>query len=481
MSTAAVELPRAVPTVPTWAWLALGIGTAVLVGHRLNVAALAWVSCVPWLVYLRRTQGWRARLLLLAALQVAVALQTAKIITEPIPWLFVPVFSVPSALGAWAAYCGFEVLRRRIGDARGLVLFPSMVVVLEWLAWTGSDLGSWGALAYTQLDNLPLLQTTALFGLAGIAALMAAASAVVAVAIDDPRPRWLRTGAVVAALVIAAHGYGALRLARPLPGPLVTVAAVVADLGLEGGALPSPERLAAEIETLFARSEVAADRGAELIVWNEGAVAVAPDAEEALVARGQRFATERGVDLVLAYVVPLDGMSRFENKYVWLGPSGPVETYLKHHPVPGEGSVRGTAPVVVHERPWGRGAGAICYDYDFPGLGRQHAQGEAGLVFVPSSDWRGIDPIHTQMARVRGIEGGFAVLRPVRWATSGVYDALGRARGTSSWFEGGRVLVARVPVGRVQTLYARVGDVLPLLGLGFVVLSVLGALRRRRR
>ncbi|HHO50955.1 MAG TPA: hypothetical protein ENK18_08805 [Deltaproteobacteria bacterium] len=471
-----------------WGWLLLGIGVTALAGNRFNVALLGWVSSVPWLIHLRTTQGWRARLWLLLGLQLGVGLQVAKIVTEPISWSLVPMFSIPSALGVWLLLVAFEALRRRLGDGWGLVLFPALSVVGEWLAWRGSGLGAWGSSAGTQLDNLALLQTASLCGLAGVVLLTSVTSATLAVLIASGEPRrWLRHACVVGALVLAAHAYGAIRLARSLPGPVVTVAGVVSDVGLTGGGLPSPEVLEEATEVLLQRSVLAARRGAQLIVWNEGAVAVEAEHEAALLQRGQALAREHGVDLVMAYVVPVDGLARFENKYVWLTPTGPLETYLKHHPVPGEGSIRGTEPLVVHQRPYGRVAGAICYDYDFPALGLAHARGGAGLVVVPSSDWAGIDPQHTLMARIRGIEGGFSVLRPVRWATSGAYDALGRARGTLGWFEDNdRVLIAQVPVGQLPTVYAVTGDVLPqgalvLIGLGLVAALRRGAGRGERR
>ena len=127
-------------------------------------------------------------------------------------------------------------------------------------------------------------------------------------------------------------------------------------------------------------------------------------------------------------------------------------------------------------------AGAICYDYDFPGLGREHAALGAELVVVPSSDWRGIDPYHTQMATVRGIEGGFAVLRPVRWATSMATDAYGRVRGSLSAFEeNDRILLAQLPTTRIVTVYSRIGDVLPWSSLGGILWAVALAWRRRGR
>ena len=476
--------------LPNKALLALGILLLAFSGMRYNIAPLAWVAPVPWLLYLRRTSGWRSRLLLAGALQVGALFQFVGIITEPIPVFFAPMFSVPAALGVTALYLLFEAGRRRLGDGWGLALLPSLAVVGEWVGANTSEMGSWGAAAYTQIDNLALLQTVSLFGLSGIAWLMALAAAVIAVNIDgstDGRAgtmggRWRLAALGTAVLVACAHFYGVVRLSETAEGPMVTVAAVVTDIGLDGGGLPPQAELDAANDALFVRSELAMTRGAQLVAWNEGATAVEAAVEDALIARGQALVDAHGADLVMAYVVPLDGMKRFENKYVWLTPDGVAQTYFKHHPVPGEGSIAGEAPSEVLERPYGRAAGAICYDYDFPAVGRAHAEQDAGLVVVPSSDWRGIDPYHTQMASVRGIEGGYSVLRPVRWATSGAYDAYGRARGTMSWFEDEeRVMMARVPSVRVPTLYSRVGDVLPLLSLGVLGLAGLTVLTRLRR
>lgn len=468
--------------VPDGVWLLLGTALMALAGNRFSIGITAWVAAVPWLLHLRRTSGPRARLALLLALQVGAFLNIAKIITEPLPWYFALMFSVPAALGAWLGYLLFEALRRRLGDRWGLALFPALVVSLEWLGASTSELGSWGALAYTQLDNPALLQVVSLLGFTAIGLLISAVSALLAVVLDSPQPRrWAPVGAGLAGVVLLAHAYGAVRLDRVLDGPLVTVATVTSDIGPTPAGLPSEAELARGTDDLFARTVEAAERGARLIVWNEGATAVAPAGEAALVARGRAVAEAHGVDVVLAYVVPLDGLDRFENKYVWVTPDGPVETYDKHHPVPGEGAIAGTAPLRVLDRPYGHAAGAICYDYDFPALGLEHARLGADLVVVPASDWRGIDPFHTQMAAMRGIEGGFSVVRSVRWATSGAFDAIGRVRGTASYFEGERLMVARVPARRVETLYSRVGDVLPIASLLVLLAGVLGSLQHRAR
>jgi apolipoprotein N-acyltransferase len=195
-------------------------------------------------------------------------------------------------------------------------------------------------------------------------------------------------------------------------------------------------------------------------VWNEIATVIQPAEEPAFTARATTLAVELGVDLVLAYaVLEQSDPVLFDNKYLFISDTGEVlDEYQKHHPVPGEPSIRGTAPLKMLKRPYGVVGGAICYDYDFPSLAREHARSAVDIVVLPSSDWRGIDPIHTYMARTRAIEGGFALVRAVRWAPSGVFDALGTPRGWMTAIDDNDgVLLAQVPVGQRQTLATKLG------------------------
>ncbi len=463
-------------------WLMGGVVLLALVGLRFNLGILGWVVAVPWLVYLRRTRGLRSRASVVVGLLLGYVLSISKIITPPIPWLLVFMYAVPLAAVASVVYLGFESLRRQLGDRWGIVLFPSMIVGSEWIIGHLTELGTWGALGYSQLDNLPFMQLASIVGLGGLSFVLATSSALIAVVIDrGDRKRWLGACAGFALLVVAAHLYGVLRLWRPVAGPAVVVGMVSSDIGPRpDGTLPSSEELARLNDALFARTVSAAARGAELIVWNEAATLIEAPEEEGFIARGQRIASELGVDVVLAYGVPLDGMQRWENKYVWLSPTGAVETYYKNHPVPGEGSTPGTAKVQVLRRPYGNVAGAICYDFDFPALGREHGENGAGLVAVPSSDWRGIDIVHAGMASVRGIENGYSVVRPARWATSMAFDAYGVARARGSWFEGQRLLIASVPVAKIDTVYGHLGDFVPLASGLVVALGLLLLIVRKR-
>ena len=54
---------------------------------------------------------------------------------------------------------------------------------------------------------------------------------------------------------------------------------------------------------------------------------------------------------------------------------------------------------------------------------------------------------------------------------SGAFDAFGRPRATMDYYEGDRMFIARVPTLRIETIYSRIGDVVPFLALLSLVLA----------
>jgi len=439
------------------ACLLFGIAFFALSGSRFNVPIVGWVASAPWLMYLRQSSTRRARpgfrdmVALILALEAGMALHMAKMCAGVFPLALAPIMGLPKASTQFALFLIFEHLRRALGDMWGLAVFPALVVASDWIGLTifASSTSALFSSGYTQMDDLALLQIISLFGLGSVTFLVNASSAVIAVLLDDdarhPSFHYVRAAAVIWALVVATQAWGAWRLDRQvLPGPTITAATVGTDLEImdmfQGEDLVSREELDRLEDILFERTETVIKMGAELVVWNELATLVSTrHAETKLLDRGEALAREKGADIVMGYGFVLDGLRKFENKYAWMGPEGPIEASFKHFAAPGENIISGTNPFRVLERPWGRAACAICYDYDFPSVGLAHARGGAGVAVVPASDWKGIDPYHTAMASVRGIEEGFSVVTTVRTGTSAAYDPHDGNPSSLSWFadEGG--------------------------------------------
>ena len=278
--------------------------------------------------------------------------------------------------------------------------------------------------------------------------------------------------------------YGELRLGSRAPGAFVRVGGVVSPVTHKEfhAALADVDTLRKFDDELFARSAKAADRGAQVVVWNEMATVVTVAGENALTVRGQAFAREHGVMLLMAYGVA-KSMHPFHdaNKYRICLPDGTLgDEYIKRHPVPGDPDDVGTAHArAVTFRGLNYG-GAICYDYGFPAIARDNAVDGAGIALVPSSDWRGIDPEHGQMAIMNAVAVGLPMVRPVRAATSIATDQFGRVLASlpaSDSNDG--VMVASIPSARVGTLYASTGEVVPLVAVVFCVLTIVRVFRRR--
>lgn len=466
-------------------YLALGALLIVAANLRWGVGVLAWLAPLPLMRFLRLAPGWRPRMALAVALPVAWTLAVVKIITAPLPFAAAPGFGVPVGLFFVAAYLAWDALRRRADDWRAALSFPALMVGVEWLQARSTPLGSWGAVAYTQLDDLPLLQMASLFGLAGVGWIVYGVAAALDRGFAAPPAERRRWFAGVALAVLAAHAFGFARLTgEARHGRMVNAAAVGTDASFGRAPLPSAADIQRVENALFDRTQRAAAAGASLVVWTEAATLVYPERQRELLSRAAAAARVLNIELVAAYVVPVSQAPLlYENKYVWLRPDGETDqVYLKHEPVPGEPAIRGTDPPRVVNTAFGRASGAICYDYDFPYLAARHARLAVDVIALPSSDWLGIDPIHTQMASLRAIEGGFSILRSTRMGLSAGIDPYGRLRGWLSSHESDeRVLVVTLPAESVPTLYARIGDTLVYLGLAYAVWVSVALWRARPR
>jgi apolipoprotein N-acyltransferase len=464
--------------------LLLAAGVVLLAASqvRFGVDLVAWFAPIPFLVFLGRTAGWRSRLALLGALCLAWTLASAKYITPPLPYALILLNGVSYGIVSGAGYLLWDRLRQRLPSQLSSLGFAAILIALEWLQFRFTPLASNGAAAYTQLNNLPLLQLTSLFGIGGIGLLIYWFAAVAADCIVEQRIAW-RQLAVVVGLIALSHAWGALRIGAPTPGQTVKAAAVVTDFDWFGGELPEEAERKRVEDALFSHTIDAARAGAKLVVWSEVSNIVSLEHEFDLIERAKELARKHRVHLVMSYLVPIDfNAPTFENKYSWIGPSGEVlDTYYKQKPVPGEPSVPKGGPARVLETEIGRMGGAICFDFDYPHLALDLSSRGADIVFLPSSDTPGVDPFHTQIAAVRAIEGGFSLVRSTRMGLSAGIDPHGRLRGWLSANETDeRVLLVDLPAKGAWTLYSAVGDILAYASLAFVVFLVVWRIARRK-
>lgn len=463
-------------------WLLLGGALLVASQVRFGVGTLAWIAPVPLLRYLRVTEGWRSRLAVIGVGLVAWSLAFLKIITAPLPPAFAPLFGVPIGLVLTAPYLFAETIRRRVGEGAAVVGFGGLLVCAEWVLHAVLPFGTWGSAANTQIEQLALMQLASVTGLHGVSFLVYTFAAALESLLAGPSRRRVRVFAGVVGLIATVTVAGQIRLVSSTAagGERNRVAAVGTDSHVGQGPMPSADEVETVHQGLYARTRAAARAGASIVVWTEAATMTEQADESAFLEEIAAIARKENVTVVAGYVVPISLTPlRYLNRYAFVTPRGIDHVYDKHQPVPGEPAVAGTDPMPLYESAeLGRVSGAICYDYDFPRLGLRHAALDVDLVVLPSSDWRGIDPLHTQMASVRAIEGGHSLVRSTRFGLSAGYDPYGRVRGWLSAFDAGdRVLVMSLPRRGVTTIYGICGDWFPLACFFLAVALVFRAVR----
>jgi apolipoprotein N-acyltransferase len=223
-------------------------------------------------------------------------------------------------------------------------------------------------------------------------------------------------------------------------------------------------------EHLAERTRREARAGAKIVFWPEAHVVVPKESVGQLVELGRHLARKEGIFLGIGMaVVPRHHTQiKAENRFLFLDPQGETAfDYFKQKPVPGGEAAQSIIPVHDYRLPvvptsYGRIAGAICFDMDFPCFVRQAGVARADIFLDPSGDWREIDPLHTYMACTRGVELGCSVVRHTAGGLSAAVDYQGRLLSSMDHYTTPaeeRVMVAQVPVVGTTTFYARFGDV----------------------
>ena len=358
------------------------------------------------------------------------------------------------------------VLRYRSGWT--VLVYPVLWVAIDTLMAALLPDGNWGSLAYSQADNLAVLQVAALAGVPALLFLLCLAPSALALLLAGGRAYVPAAGAA-ALLLAAAFSGGAWRVqGAPAPGGALAGLAAIDDF--IGPA--TPPAWAQAIWDQYARHvEELAGQGARLVLLPEKIAVLAPQQADAVRQRFQVLARRTGVWITLGLGVQ-DAAGR--RNLAWLfAPDGTAPiSYQKHHLAPPErdflaGNTYAVQPVA------GQAMGlAICKDMHFAPLGQAYGAAGAQAMLVPAWDFQLDAWMGARMTVVRGVENGYAVLRAAREGVLTVSDAYGNvlAERASSAMPGSTLLA---PLPAHPSIPTWAGWLGPLFGWLCVALGVM--------
>ena len=443
--------------------IAAGLASAALsyLGTGLHpIWPLLWLAPIPLLTIAPRLRSSTAFFLAFVA----------WLIGEMNQWIYftrvieLPLPLIALALIIPAVVYGLGVLFTRSFLRRGSLFLASLAFPVYWVAYEylteiGSPHSTWGNLAYTQMNCLPIIQIasmTGIWGISFIVFLFAAAVAALLSGIGEPRQR--RTLAItVGGGVCALFLFGDLRLHSNPSAQFVAVTLMAKDvpmsvyLGPEGEALELLHEYADEVRR-------ATPAGTEVVILPEKIARVSESALPQVDAFFSSAATATHAAIVVGLVRRTPSAAFNSSRFY--SPDGKLEAnYDKHHLLPGVEPEKPGDKRVLLDQPSARWGLQICKDMDFPQLSREYAREGANLLLVPAWDFNLDRWLHARMAVLRAVENGFALARSARNGLLTLSDNRGRILAEAATVTGRFVsITGKVNVARKKTFYAQAGD-----------------------
>ncbi len=337
--------------------------------------------------------------------------------------------------------------------------------------WVGIELirgflpavGTWGFVGYALYGQPWLIQPVSLFGIYGLDLLILLTNYALALGVmallDARRPPVPDSAPVESLLARRWLLIGGALLMGWTVSSMVSLQALRSTPSLRVAAIQPAFKIESQqgLRRLFDLTRDAAGRGAQFIVWHEGALPFDPQQQHTEAIRA--LAAETGAYLAIGYVVRTGQGLR--NEVTVLTPEGRfLGVYGKDHPVAfaGESSLtRGTYP--VYETPLGRIGAIICYDLDFTDTARKMARKGAQVVAVPSFDWPAVASKHYSHLVFRAVENRVAMIKADVAFDSAIVDPYGRVlRRAVASDPQAALLVADLPAGTANAPAILLGD-----------------------
>lgn len=385
------------------------------------------------------------------------------------------------------------------------IIVASIMVLIEYIIYLIYPILGGLSDAYTQFQNLYLLQIVTITGIYGITFIMYwTAAMVIWIWNNRSNQKVLRKYVTVFASVIGLifiygivmyHFVGNPKESARIAGVTVPVshllnddedvyATFYTDTFTDENVTNTQDKLASVTDELFIKTKQEAEAGAKIVFWSELNGAVLKQDEAALLQRASTTAKEEGIYLIVSLLVKTPYESLKENKTVVFNPQGEqVAEYFKYGRSIGELCQKGDGELQSFDTEYGKLATFICSDMAFASKIQQAGKSNVDILLVPASDWREMTLLATKTAIVRAVENGSNIIRHTNKGMSIVADNRGNILAQTNYFQSDtKTLAAQVITNGRFTLYSHVGNIFVYL-CGIYVLGsfIIPKCQNRRR
>ncbi|SHN24093.1 nitrilase-related carbon-nitrogen hydrolase [Chitinophaga sp. CF418] len=365
--------------------------------------------------------------------------------------------------------------------------FPVLFTSFEYISFLFSKDGTAGSIAYTQCNYLPVIQIASIAGIEAITFLVTfVPSAIVLIYFNYIRQRSVKPLLFITiGIVCITMVFGAWRLRDHVTGKesAVRIGMATIDEKAHHSTYTTNTEKQLHLADLYLHEvSVLARQGAQVILMPEK-IFRCNEAERSGFL--QRFK-----DTALAYHVYIIACvdqkknDYYENRAWVISDEGRlVADYQKVHLFEGEvlDSVRPGKQMGLFNRGGSEEGVAICKDMDFQQYILGYGKSERRILYVPAWDFVRDGWLHSRMAIIRSVEGGYSMARNARQGRLTINDYRGKVLFEANSDEGAPVrLLATVAPQHYKTVYSVLGDWFGMLNVVAAVAWMIALMMNRK-
>ncbi len=361
------------------------------------------------------------------------------------------------------------------------VIFASIMVSIEYIIYLIYPALGGLSDAYTQYQNLYLLQIVTVTGIYGITFLMYwTAAMVIWIWNNKNQKEYIRKyiivyGSVIGLVfvygVVMFHFAGNSDKSIRIAGVTVPISELLnndedvystfyTNTFTDENITNARSKLSSAADELFLKTELEAQAGAKIVFWSELNGAVLKQDEDLLLQRASDLAKQEEIYLIVSLLVKTPYVDLKENKTAAFNPQGElISEYFKHGRSIGELCQKGDGILKSFDTEYGRIAPFICSDMAFLSKIQQAGRDNVDILIVPASDWKEMTLLAAKTAIVRGVENGSNIIRHTNKGMSIVSDFRGSVLAQTDYFQSDtKTLSAQVAMKGRFTLYSYIGN-----------------------
>ena len=361
------------------------------------------------------------------------------------------------------------------------IIFASIMVSIEYIIYLIYPALGGLSDAYTQYQNLYLLQIVTVTGIYGITFLMYwTAAMVIWIWNNKSKKEYIRKyiivyGSVIGLIfvygVVMFHFVGNSDKSVRIAGVTVPISELLnndkdvystfyTNTFTDENITNARSKLSSAADELFLKTELEAQAGAKIVFRSELNGAVLKQDEDLLLQRASDLAKQEEVYLIVSLLVKTPYVDLKENKTAAFNPQGElISEYFKHGRSIGELCQKGDGILKSFDTEYGRIAPFICSDMAFLSKIQQAGRDNVDILIVPASDWKEMTLLAAKTAIVRGVENGSNIIRHTNKGMSIVSDFRGSVLAQTDYFQSDtKTFSAQVLTKGRFTLYSYIGN-----------------------